>query len=106
MSTLAGYSNSSLSRLSRAVARLEKKNWVTRSPDSTDGRFTLATLTKLGRTRVDQAQPSHVELVNRLIFEPLSQAQARQLGTISTRITSAIRSEDGWQPTTTPKAPQ
>src|SRR5690242_13464054 len=55
MSTLAGYSNSSLSRLSRAVARLEAKDWIRRSPDPTDGRFTLATLTDAGEGKVSQA---------------------------------------------------
>src|SRR6478752_3678553 len=43
MSTLAGYASSTLSRLSRAITRLEAKGWVRRSPDPTDGRFTLAT---------------------------------------------------------------
>jgi DNA-binding MarR family transcriptional regulator len=98
MSTLASYSNSSLSRLSRAVTRLETKNWVRRVPDPTDGRYILASLTELGRMKVEQAAPGHVDLVNRLVFDPLSQAQTRQLGEISARITSAIRSDGGWKP--------
>lgn len=98
MSILAGFSNSSLSRLSRAASRLEARNWMRRSPDPTDGRYTLAILTELGRTKVEQASPGHVELVNRLIFDSLTQAQTRQLRDISTRITSAIRSDGGWQP--------
>jgi len=53
MSVLAGYANSSLSRLSRAVARLEAKGWVRREPDATDGRYTLATLTELGLAKFD-----------------------------------------------------
>ncbi|MEO6944788.1 MAG: MarR family winged helix-turn-helix transcriptional regulator [Lacisediminihabitans sp.] len=97
MSTLASYSNSSLSRLSRAVSRLETKNWVRRVPDPNDGRYTLASLTELGGKKVAQAAPGHVDLVNRLIFDPLSQAQTRQLHDISARITSAIRSGGGWQ---------
>ena len=48
MSVLAGYANSTLSRLSRAVARLEAKGWVRRTPDPGDGRYTLAILTDLG----------------------------------------------------------
>ena len=60
MSVLAGYANSSLSRLSRAVARLETKGWVRRAPDPTDGRYTLATLTDLGVEKFDQATPGHV----------------------------------------------
>lgn len=98
MSTLAGYSNSSLSRLSRAVARLEAKGWVQRRVDSDDGRYTLATLTELGRDRVELASPGHVETVNRLVFDALTKSQARQLGEISRRIMTAIRSDDGWTP--------
>jgi DNA-binding MarR family transcriptional regulator len=99
MSVLAGYANSSLSRLSRAVARLEAKKWVRRSPDPADGRYTLARLTKLGAKRFERATPGHVETVNRLIFDPLTQTQTRHLHDISRRITGAIRAEDGWQPT-------
>lgn len=98
MSTLASYSNSSLSRLSRAVARLEAKDWVRRTPDPGDGRYTLAVLTGSGRAKVDQATPGHEDVVSRLIFDPLTQAQTRQLRDISLRIMAAIRSEDGWQP--------
>jgi DNA-binding MarR family transcriptional regulator len=100
MSTLASFSNSSLSRLSRAATRLETKRWVHRAPDPSDGRYTLATLTALGRKKVEQAAPRHVELVNRLIFDSLTQAQTRQLRDISTRITSTIRADGGWQPST------
>ncbi|MGW0652843.1 MarR family winged helix-turn-helix transcriptional regulator [Streptomyces umbrinus] len=102
MSTLAGYSNSSLSRLSRAVARLETKDWIRRAPDPTDGRFTLATLTDAGERKVEQATPGHVATVNRLVFDSLTTAQTRQLRDISRRITTAIRTEDGW--TLPPKA--
>jgi len=98
MSTLAGFSNSSLSRLSRAVTRLEAREWMRRFPDPGDGRYTLASLTTRGREKVEQATPGHIELVNRLIFDSLTQAQARQLRDISTRITSAIRAGVGWRP--------
>lgn len=95
MSTLAMYSNSSLTRLSRAVTRLETKMWVRRAPDPDDGRYTLATLTDLGSKKVDQAAPGHVHTVNRLIFDPLTQAQTRQLREISRRIMKAVRAEEG-----------
>ncbi|NEC68838.1 MarR family winged helix-turn-helix transcriptional regulator [Streptomyces sp. SID9727] len=98
MSTLAGYSNSSLSRLSRAAARLETKGWLRRAPDPADGRYTLATLTDAGTQKVGQAAPGHVETVNKLVFDPLTQAQTRQLLAISRRIMKAIRTEDGWRP--------
>lgn len=98
MSILASYSNSSLSRLSRAVARLEAKNWVRREPDPIDGRYTLAILTPTGSQKVAQATPGHVATVNQLVFDALTSHQAKQLRDISHRITKAIRADEGWQP--------
>lgn len=98
MSVLAGYANSSLSRLSRAAARLETREWMRRAPDPANGRYTLAILTEQGREKVDQASPGHVRTVNRLVLEPLTLSQRRQLQEISRRILSAIREEAGWQP--------
>jgi DNA-binding MarR family transcriptional regulator len=93
MSELAIYANGSLSRLSRAVARLESRGWVTRQPDPTDGRYTLATLTDNGRAVLVEAAPGHVETVNRLVFDALTRVQARQLGIIARRILNAIEAE-------------
>ena len=98
MSVLASYANSSLTRLSRAAARLETRGWVRRAPDPGDGRYTLATLTDPGREKFDQATPGHVRTVNRLILAPLTQAQTRQLREISRRIMRAIRDDEGWRP--------
>jgi DNA-binding MarR family transcriptional regulator len=102
MSVLAGYANSSLTRLSRAAARLEAKGWLRRAPDPDDGRYTLATLTDLGLEKFGQATPGHVQTVNRLILDPLTQPQIRQLRDISRRIMRAIRDEDGWRPMAPP----
>lgn len=98
MSELAGFANSTLSRLSRAVARLEAKSWVRRAPDPTDGRITLATLTDEGADAAHAAAPGHVALVRRLVFDTLTPAQATQLRTASRRITGAIREQGGWMP--------
>ncbi|HEX4789386.1 MAG TPA: MarR family transcriptional regulator [Actinospica sp.] len=93
MSELAIYANGSLSRLSRAVARLERRDWVTRTPDPADGRYTLAVLTREGRAVVLAAAPGHAAAVNRLVFAPLTTVQARQLRTIAGRILNAIDAE-------------
>lgn len=98
MSTLAGYSNSSLSRLSRAASRLEARGWLGRAPDPGDGRYTLATLTETGREKVGQATPGHVELVRRVVFKSLSKAQTKQLRDISDKIMEAIRADGAWRP--------
>ena len=98
MSTLADYSNSSLSRLSRAATRLESKGWMRRTPDPADGRYTLAILTDSGADKAAQAAPAHVRLVQRTVFDSLTRAQSRQLGEISRRILAAIRAEGAWTP--------
>lgn len=98
MSVLASYSNSTLSRLSRAATRLESRGWMRRSTDPADGRYTLAQLTELGRQKVAEAAPGHERTVHRLVLDPLTQPQARQLREICRRVMRAIRDEDGWRP--------
>ena len=89
MSALATQAGSSLPRLSQVVARLEQRGWVHRAPDPADGRFTLATLTDQGQAKVTQAAPGHVQEVRRLVFDPLTKTQSRQLREISRRIIRA-----------------
>ena len=98
MSVLAGYANSTLSRLSRATTRLENQGWLRRRPDPTDGRYTLAVLTDVGAGKVRDATPGHVQTVHRLVLDRLTKRQARQLLDISQRISGAIRDDDGWRP--------
>jgi DNA-binding MarR family transcriptional regulator len=79
MSQLALLANSELSRLSHLVGRLEKRGFVRRRPDPTDGRFNLAVLTTAGRKIVNQAAPLHVKHVRQLIFDVLDQSEQRAL---------------------------
>jgi DNA-binding MarR family transcriptional regulator len=98
MGTLASYSNSLLSRLSRAVTRLERRHWVRREPDPADGRYILAILTDDGFEKVAETASGHAETVRRLVLDPLTATQERQLKDISRRIMKEIRDGDGWQP--------
>ena len=77
-------------RLSQVVARLEQRGWVRRTPDPADGRYTLATLTGQGQAKVTQAAPGHAQEVRRLVLDPLTKTQSRQLREISRRIIRAI----------------
>jgi DNA-binding MarR family transcriptional regulator len=90
MSALATLAEGSLPRLSQVVARLEQPGWVRRTPDPADGRYTLATLTDQGLAKVTEAAPRHVQEVRRLVFDPLTKSQSRQLREISRRIMRAI----------------
>lgn len=97
LSVLAEYSNSTLSRLSRAVTRLEARGWVRREVDPTDGRYTLAILTPAGSTTVREALPGHLALVERVVFGALTPAQARTLGAACERINTAISPARRWE---------
>jgi DNA-binding MarR family transcriptional regulator len=90
MSVLAKLVEGSLPRLSQVVSRLEKRGWVRRVPDPDDGRYTLAILTDEGLAKVTQTAPGHVAEVRRLVFDPLTKPQVRQLQQISRRIMRAI----------------
>jgi DNA-binding MarR family transcriptional regulator len=89
MSTLADFTNGSLSRLSHVVARLESKGWVKRRPCPEDGRYTDALLTDKGYAKVVATAPGHVDVVRRLVIDPLTQTQLRQLSAITARILDA-----------------
>ncbi|WP_461033304.1 MarR family winged helix-turn-helix transcriptional regulator [Streptomyces mayteni] len=93
MSELAVYTASTLSRLSNVVIRLEKRGWVTRTPDPTDGRYTLAALTEDGQAKVTAGAPAHVAEIRRLVLDPLTKAQQQQLGRISQRVLRTIDPE-------------
>jgi DNA-binding MarR family transcriptional regulator len=90
MSELAVLTNGSLSRLSQVISRLEKRGWVRRTPDPTDGRCTLAVLTDAGQAKLLDTVPGNADAIRSLIFAPLTKGQTRQLREISHRIIRAI----------------
>lgn len=96
LSTLAGYASCTLSRLSRAITRLEAKGLVRRDIDPTDGRAALAQLTREGDALLHQSTPAHHELVKKVVFESLDEEQIRQLGAISRAINEAIDPAATW----------
>jgi DNA-binding MarR family transcriptional regulator len=82
MSDLAVRANSSPSRLSHAVARLEDRGWVRREPAPKDGRGTVAVLTEAGMDMLVRTAPGHVTAVREYLFDRLSADQVRELGDI------------------------
>jgi DNA-binding MarR family transcriptional regulator len=98
MSVLAAHANSSLSRLSRAATRLEARGWLSRTPDPSDGRSTLAILSGKGLEVLRDATPVHEQKVTELVLDPLTNTQKHQLRAISLRIQRAIRAHEGWVP--------
>jgi DNA-binding MarR family transcriptional regulator len=90
MSSLAEVTNSSLSRLSHLVTRLEGRGLVRREPDPADGRFTNAILTGNGFSALADAAPGHVAHVRSLVIDVLTPEQLRRLGCAADRIMSRI----------------
>lgn len=91
MSDIAARANVTLSHLSRIAARLEKRGWMARRPDPADGRATLAELTQQGWEKVVDTAPGHVEQVQRLVFDNLTQADVKHLQRIAERLVKAAK---------------
>jgi DNA-binding MarR family transcriptional regulator len=83
MSEVADATQSSRSRLSHAVSRLEELGWVRRESCPTDRRGALAVLTDAGFSALEAAAPHHVESVRAHLFDLLSTEQQAQLRDIS-----------------------
>lgn len=82
MSELAVRANSTPSRLSHAVARMEDRGWVRRSRSDADGRGTVAELTDAGWEVLVRTAPGHVEAVRAALFDRLTPAQVTALRTV------------------------
>jgi DNA-binding MarR family transcriptional regulator len=79
MSELAEITQSSQSRVSHAVSRLEEAGWVRRRKVEGDRRGNLAVLTDAGYDVVVRTAPGHVAAVRENLFDLLSAEQVRQL---------------------------
>jgi DNA-binding MarR family transcriptional regulator len=79
MSDLAAVTQSSQSRLSHAVGKLERGGWVRRIPCPDDRRSTLAQLTDAGFAALAAAAPGHVREVRKHVFDRLTPEQVGQL---------------------------
>jgi DNA-binding MarR family transcriptional regulator len=104
MSDLAAATQSSQSRLSHAVSRLERNGWVTRLPCQDDRRSTLAHLTDAGFTALAAAAPGHVRTVREYLFDRLSCEQVQQLRGILRSVLAGLA--DGACPASMPAASQ
>lgn len=79
MRELASVLHYSQSRLTHAVASLERKGMVRREACGTDRRGQVARLTPEGLAALEAAAPLHVAEVRHRVFDRLSPAQQRQL---------------------------
>jgi DNA-binding MarR family transcriptional regulator len=79
MSDLAALLRFSPSRMTHAVASLERRGWIRREPCPTDRRGQLAVLTADGRRAIAAAAPGHVAEVRARVFDRLDASQVGQL---------------------------
>lgn len=82
------------SRLSHAVARLEKNGWVRREDCSSDKRGQNAVLTDEGYEVLREAAPEHVEAVRQAMFDRLTPEQVEQLGEIMRIMAEGLQPQD------------
>ncbi|MFF3890407.1 MarR family winged helix-turn-helix transcriptional regulator [Streptomyces sp. NPDC001914] len=82
------------SRLTHAVARLEKDGTVRRESYPTDRRGHKVVLTDEGMSLVERIAPGHVATVRAAVFDRLTAEQVGQLEEICDAITLAIQGSD------------
>ncbi len=82
MTELAMRAKITRSRLSHAVARLEKNGWVRREDCPSDKRGQLAVLTHQGYAVLSDTAPGHVAAVRQALFDRLTPEQQKSLGEI------------------------
>lgn len=94
MAELAMASQSSRSRLSHAVTRLEERGWVRRELCESDRRGLLARLTDAGFDALAGAAPGHVSAVREKLFDALTPEQVTQLHEISTAVRRKLAADE------------
>ncbi|GAB2712788.1 MarR family winged helix-turn-helix transcriptional regulator [Nocardia thraciensis] len=83
------------SRLSKHLARMDKRGLVARTPAADDARGILVRLTGTGRRALEQAAPHHVELVRRLFIDDMTEDEAKAVRSLAARVVvAAERSTD------------
>lgn len=90
MTELAQIAGLSRSRLSHAIDSLEERGWVIRTSCSSDKRTLTAALTDAGRELLRGAAPVHVAQIRELVFDPLTDDEREQLGTILTKLLPGV----------------
>ena len=94
MTELAMKSKITRSRLSHAIARLEKNGWVRREDCPSDKRGQFAVLTDAGVEVLARTAPGHVAAVRQAVFERLTPEQLKTLGEIMQIVAEGLQPGD------------
>lgn len=78
------------SRLSHHLKRMESRGHIERSNCPEDGRGQYVAVTPIGRSAIEQAAPSHVELVRALVFDGMSEEEMDALTALSERVVARL----------------
>ncbi|MCX4428458.1 MarR family winged helix-turn-helix transcriptional regulator [Streptomyces mirabilis] len=82
----------SRSGLTYQVGLLETEGLVVRAPSMDDERSITVTITDAGRALLGKVLPGHVEVVNGLLFEPLSRDDVTTLASLLAPVRDHMRS--------------
>ncbi|MFH9297199.1 MarR family winged helix-turn-helix transcriptional regulator [Streptomyces sp. NPDC017520] len=93
MTELARNAKITRSRLSHAIARLEKNGWVRREDCPSDKRGQNAVLTDDGYEMLRRSAPGHVEAVRQAMFDRLTPEQVSSLGEIMRVLATGLEPE-------------
>ncbi|MFJ9887232.1 MarR family winged helix-turn-helix transcriptional regulator [Streptomyces sp. NPDC091287] len=93
MTELARNAKITRSRLSHAIARLEKSGWVRREDCPSDKRGQNAVLTDDGYEMLRRSAPGHVEAVRQAMFDRLTPEQVSSLGEIMRVLATGLEPE-------------
>jgi DNA-binding MarR family transcriptional regulator len=91
MTDLAEATQTSPSRMTHAVTRLEGQGWIRREGCSSDRRGWNAILTDAGFAALEQAAPRHVASIRNRLLDHLTPEQVAQLRAISETLVSELR---------------
>jgi DNA-binding MarR family transcriptional regulator len=94
MTELAMRAKITRSRLSHAIARLEKNGWVRREDCPSDKRGQFAVLTDDGHAVLQRTAPGHVRAVRQAVFERLTEEQQESLGEIMQIVAEGLQPSD------------
>ncbi|MFJ8200027.1 MarR family winged helix-turn-helix transcriptional regulator [Streptomyces sp. NPDC096152] len=94
MTELARNAKITRSRLSHAVARLEKNGWVRREDCPSDKRGQFAVLTEEGRDVLRRTAPGHVAAVRQALFDRLTSEQQKSLGEIMQIVAEGLQPDE------------
>ena len=83
----------SRSGLTYQAGLLERAGLIARAPSPEDDRATLVSITTAGRALFGQVLPGHVEVVRRLLFDPLTGDDVGHLRDIMTRVRDHMRTQ-------------